>query len=86
MQRRTLIQSAIAAAVGGLQTVTAFAQGAWPTGKAITYVVPFPPGGNTDTLARLISQPLAAALAHRDRQQGRRRRQRGLGHCIARAG
>ncbi|MES2972706.1 MAG: tripartite tricarboxylate transporter substrate binding protein [Pseudomonadota bacterium] len=62
MQRRTLIQSAIAAAVGGLQTVTAFAQGAWPTGKAITYVVPFPPGGNTDTLARLISQPLAAAL------------------------
>ncbi len=62
MQRRTLIQSAIAAAAGGLQTLTAFAQGAWPSGKAITYVVPFPPGGNTDTLARLISQPLAAAL------------------------
>lgn len=62
MQRRTLIQTAMAAAVGGLQTLTAFAQGTWPTGKAITYVVPFPPGGNTDTLARLISQPLSAAL------------------------
>jgi tripartite-type tricarboxylate transporter receptor subunit TctC len=62
MQRRTLIQTAIAAAVGGLASLSALAQGAWPTGKAITYVVPFPPGGNTDTLARLIAQPLSAAL------------------------
>ncbi len=62
MQRRTLIQTAIAATVGALGSLSAFAQGAWPTGKAITYVVPFPPGGNTDTLARLIAQPLSAAL------------------------
>jgi tripartite-type tricarboxylate transporter receptor subunit TctC len=62
MQRRTLIQTAIAATVGALGSLSALAQAAWPTGKAITYVVPFPPGGNTDTLARLIAQPLSAAL------------------------
>lgn len=62
MQRRTLIHTAIAATAAGLGAMPAFAQGAWPSGKAITYVVPFPPGGNTDTLARLISQPLSAAL------------------------
>ena len=40
----------------------ALAQGNWPTSKPITYLVPFPPGGNTDTLARVISQPLNKAL------------------------
>jgi len=62
MQRRTLIHTAIAAAAGALGAFSAFAQSAWPTAKAITYVVPFPPGGNTDTLARLIAQPLSTAL------------------------
>jgi tripartite-type tricarboxylate transporter receptor subunit TctC len=37
------------------------AQPAWPA-KPIVYVVPFAVGGNTDTLARLISQKLAVAL------------------------
>jgi tripartite-type tricarboxylate transporter receptor subunit TctC len=40
---------------------SAQAQGAWPT-KPIVYVVPFAVGGNTDTLARLLGQKLAAAL------------------------
>ena len=62
MQRRTLIQTALAAATTGFGTLSAFAQGAWPTGKAITYVVPFPPGGNTDTIARLIAPQLSTAL------------------------
>lgn len=62
MQRRTVIQAALAATATGLGTLPAFAQGTWPTGKAITYMVPFPPGGNTDTLARLIAQPLSTAL------------------------
>jgi tripartite-type tricarboxylate transporter receptor subunit TctC len=39
----------------------ASAQEKWPA-KAITYVVPFPTGGTTDTLARLIGQRLGAAL------------------------
>ena len=60
MQRRTLIQTAIAGlAATALPT---FAQGAWPTGKAITYMVPFPAGGTTDVLGRLISQKLGAVL------------------------
>ncbi|MFT3814527.1 MAG: tripartite tricarboxylate transporter substrate binding protein [Acidovorax sp.] len=68
MQRRTLIHRSIAASAlllgASLATapVPAMAQGTWPTGKAITYVVPFPPGGNTDTLARVIAQPLSKAL------------------------
>jgi tripartite-type tricarboxylate transporter receptor subunit TctC len=60
MQRRTLIHAAAASLAAG--TLPAFAQGAWPTGKAITYLVPFPAGGTTDTLGRLISQKLGTAL------------------------
>jgi tripartite-type tricarboxylate transporter receptor subunit TctC len=37
------------------------AQEKWPS-KPITYVVPFPTGGTTDTLARLIAQRLGQAL------------------------
>ena len=60
MQRRTLIQTAIAGlAASALPT---FAQGTWPTGKAITYLVPFPAGGTTDVMGRLISQKLGAVL------------------------
>ena len=66
MKRRTLVQGAVAglttALTTGLASLSAHAQSAWPSGKAITYVVPFPPGGNTDTLARLIAQPLSIAL------------------------
>ncbi len=65
MQRRKLIQGAaasLATGIGGLGSLPAFAQGTWPTGKAITYLVPFPPGGNTDTLARVIAPALSTAL------------------------
>ena len=64
MQARKLIRRSLVATVllaGAFAALPAAAQGSWPTGKAITYVVPFPPGGNTDTLARLIAQPLSAA-------------------------
>lgn len=65
MQTHKLIRRSLVATVllaGAFSTLPVAAQGSWPTGKAITYVVPFPPGGNTDTLARLIAQPLSAAL------------------------
>jgi len=44
----------------GLIAVGAHAQ-TWPT-KPATLVVPFPPGGSTDTVARSISPKLAASL------------------------
>ena len=66
MQRRTLIRQSLAASAlllgAASLALPAAAQGSWPTGKAITYLVPFPPGGNTDTLARVIAQPLGQAL------------------------
>jgi len=39
----------------------ALAQDPWPA-RPITYVVPFPAGGTTDVLARLIAQKLGSAL------------------------
>ncbi|MDE2415390.1 MAG: tripartite tricarboxylate transporter substrate binding protein [Comamonadaceae bacterium] len=66
MQRRKLTLHCLAVSTlllgGVLAAMPIAAQGSWPTGKAITYVVPFPPGGNTDTLARVIAQPLSQAL------------------------
>jgi tripartite-type tricarboxylate transporter receptor subunit TctC len=34
---------------------------AWPT-KSITFIVPYPPGGGTDIIARIYQEPLAKAL------------------------
>lgn len=44
-----------------LLPMAAAAQDAWPS-KAITFVVPYPPGGPTDLMARLIATPLAKKL------------------------
>ncbi len=64
MQRRALIHTAAlaAAAFSTLAGLPAAAQGTWPTGKPIAYMVPFAAGGTTDTLARLIGQQLGTAL------------------------
>ncbi|MDQ7955025.1 MAG: tripartite tricarboxylate transporter substrate binding protein [Pseudomonadota bacterium] len=63
MQRRRLFQHALAAvAASALPALPALAQGQWPTGKAITYLVPFPAGGTTDVLGRLIAQKLGTVL------------------------
>ncbi|WP_305807295.1 tripartite tricarboxylate transporter substrate-binding protein, partial [Stenotrophomonas sp. YIM B06876] len=62
MKRATFIQTAFVAAIGAACAMPAWADGPWPTGKTITYLVPFPAGGTTDTLGRLISQKLGTAL------------------------
>jgi len=53
--------AAAAAAAGGALAPNAFAQGAWPA-KTLRIVVPYPPGGSSDIIARVISQVLAESL------------------------
>lgn len=60
MNRRKLIQGALAAAplATTLGAGLAHAQPKWPN-KPIRLVVPYPPGGSSDIIARAISQPLS---------------------------
>ncbi|WP_416050844.1 Bug family tripartite tricarboxylate transporter substrate binding protein [Cupriavidus basilensis] len=55
MQRRHFLQAS--AAMTLIATGIARAQGPWPQ-KPIRLVVPFPPGGGTDTTSRLIAEKL----------------------------
>ena len=57
MKRRTFSQSAALAAFA----LPVWAQDKWPS-KPVTYIVPFPAGGTTDILARLIGQKLGPVL------------------------
>ncbi len=59
LTRRTF--TAVAAAAAAVALAPARAQDKWPS-KPITYIVPFPAGGTTDILARLIAQKLGPAL------------------------
>ncbi|MCY1167745.1 MAG: tripartite tricarboxylate transporter substrate binding protein [Pseudomonadota bacterium] len=61
MKRRSLIHSALASAMTGAIALPGWAQDKWPS-KPITYIVPFPAGGTTDILGRLIGQKLGTAL------------------------
>ena len=61
MKRRSLIHSALASTMAGAIALPAWAQDKWPS-KPITYIVPFPAGGTTDILGRLIGQKLGTAL------------------------
>ncbi len=60
ISRRRLLTAAAAAPLVSSLGAPAFAQ-SWAT-KQIRIVVPYPPGGSSDIIARMVSQPLSEAL------------------------
>jgi tripartite-type tricarboxylate transporter receptor subunit TctC len=63
MQRRHLITAAAASTLAAtFGAGPASAQSAWPEGRNITMIVPFPPGGVADTVARPVAEALAREL------------------------
>jgi len=61
LTRRSLLGAASAGAAAAILPASLWAQSTYPS-KAVTLIVPNPPGGNTDILARIFSVPLAKAL------------------------
>lgn len=61
VSRRAFTTFAAATVSAGI-VPPAFAQGDWPAGKTITWVVPYPPGGSTDVLGRNLAQRIAGPL------------------------
>ena len=62
MKRRTFTQSALTlSSLSTALALPAWAQDKWPS-KPVTYIVPFPAGGTTDILGRLIAQKLGPVL------------------------
>ena len=65
MKRRQLVLSGAAlsgaALVGGTNLAQAQASGFPKSGSSLKYIVPFPPGGLTDNMARTVAQKLAEA-------------------------
>ena len=57
----TLVAFALACALG-TSAWNATAQGNWPAEKPITMIVPFPPGGVADTVARPVAEALGKEL------------------------
>ena len=58
---RRLVLQACALALGSLAATASMAQQDWPT-KSISLVVPFPPGGTTDVVARALAEGLTKSL------------------------
>ena len=65
MQRRTLMRTTVhtltLAALAALAPLSSQAQDAYPS-KTIRFVVPYPPGGPTDLMARLLQTELQTRL------------------------
>ena len=61
MNRRDVMKAA-AAGIGMLAAPSVQAQGAWPQGRPIRVICPWPPGAANDALARLFAQQLQDRL------------------------
>ncbi len=62
MRFLTALPRAVALALLGMSIITGvFAQGAWPS-KSIKFIVPFPPAGSADVMARIVATDLSKAL------------------------
>lgn len=61
MRRRSLLAAAGAVLAPAVATTARSAE-EWPAGRPVRLVVPYPPGGSSDIIARAISGPLGAAL------------------------
>ena len=59
--RRQVLVGLGAAGLAASLGRTARAQGAWPN-RPVRFVVPFPPGGSTDLMAREVAQGVSAAI------------------------
>ena len=59
--RRHTLKALASLSLGAALPRLATAQDAWPS-KAISYIVPFTPGGSTDVIGRTVSQKLAEVL------------------------
>jgi tripartite-type tricarboxylate transporter receptor subunit TctC len=60
-RRRALLLAAGAAWPGAVSRLANADEDAYPS-RPVTLIVPFPPGGPTDTLARIVSGPMSATL------------------------
>lgn len=60
--RRRIVLTALLAGLFGGTALAAAAQEAWKPNRPITIVVPFPPGGGSDVLARSVAPALSARL------------------------
>jgi tripartite-type tricarboxylate transporter receptor subunit TctC len=56
-----LSRRSLAPAIAAAMASPALAQGAWPE-RPVTLLVPYPPGGSSDNVARPLQMPLASAL------------------------
>ncbi len=63
MRRRAFVAATSAACALPLAAIdAAFADAPWPTQKALRVVVPFPPGGTTDNVTRLVMAEVGRAV------------------------
>jgi tripartite-type tricarboxylate transporter receptor subunit TctC len=61
LTRRRVLGNALAAGIAAPWALTSAQAQAYPS-KPLKLIVPYPPGGNTDVVARVFSTPLAEAL------------------------